>query len=88
MTLLISSGGPGSTGPLKLDGRLTAEEVVELRHACAGVQGQVVLDLTDLQFADRQGVSVLREFKAHGAQFVGVSQYLGLLLGETRNDCS
>jgi len=88
MTLRISSRGPGSTASLKLDGRLTAEEVAELRRACAGVQGQVVLDLTDLQFADRQGLSALREFRAHGAQLVGVSQYLGLLLGETRNNGS
>jgi len=86
MTLRITSNGPGPTARLKLDGRLTAEEVLEVRRACAGVEGRLVLDLTDLQFADRLGVSVLRELRARGAQLIGVSHYLGLLLGETLGD--
>lgn len=86
MTLRITSSSPGHTGRLKLDGRLTGEEVLEVRRACAEVQGQVVLDLTDLQFADRQGVSVLRELRAQGTQLIGVTHYLKLLLGETLSD--
>lgn len=85
MTLRISSNWPGPTSRLKLDGRLTGQEVAELRRAYAGATGKVVLDLTDLQFADRQGVSVLREIRAQGAQLIGVSHYLALLLGETLN---
>ena len=86
MTLRITSNGPGPTARLKLDGRLTAEEVLEVRRACAGVEGRLVLDLTDLQFVDRQGVTVLRELRAEWAQLIGVSHYLGLLLGETLSD--
>jgi len=86
MTLRISAGGPGPTSRLKLDGRLTAEEVLELRRACTAATGRLVLDLTDLQFADRQGVNVLREFRAQGAQLIGVSHYLGLLLGDKPSD--
>ena len=86
MTLRITSNEPGLTARLKLDGRLTGEEVPELRRACAVAKGRLVLDLTDLQFADRQGVSVLRELRAQGAQLIGVSHYLGLLLGETLSD--
>ncbi len=71
---------------LKLDGRLTSEVVPELRRVCAELKSKVVLDLTDLRFADHQGVSVLRELKAQGAQLIGVSHYLGLLLGETLRD--
>jgi anti-anti-sigma regulatory factor len=71
---------------LKLAGRLTAEVVPELMRACAELEAHPVLDLTDLHFADRQGVSVLRELKAQGAQLIGVSHYLGLLLGETLRD--
>lgn len=86
MTLRITSDGPGPTARLKLDGRLTGDEAPEVRRVCAEVEGRVVLDLTDLQFADRQGVSVLRELRARGAQLIGVSHYLGLLLGETLSD--
>ena len=71
---------------LKLDGWLTAEVVPELMRVCAELEAKVVLDLTDLHYADRQGVSVLRDLRVQGAQLIGVSHYLGLLLGETQRD--
>lgn len=86
MTLRITPNGPRPQAVLALDGRLTGDEVAELRHAVDEVEGKAVLDLTGLQFADRQGVSVLRELRAQGAQLIGVSHYLGLLLGETPSD--
>ena len=86
MTLLISPVGPDPATRFKLDGRLTVEVVPELVRVSAELKTQLVLDLTDLQFADRQGVSVLRELRAQGAQLIGVSHYLRLLLGETPSD--
>jgi anti-anti-sigma regulatory factor len=86
MTLRITPTVPGPPAVLTLDGRLTGDEVAELRRSVDEIRGHVVLDLTGLQFADRQGVSVLRELRAHGAQLIGVSHYLGLLLGETLSD--
>lgn len=71
---------------LVLAGRLTAEVVPEFLRVCAERAANAVLDLSDLHFADRQGVRVLRELKAQGAQLIGVSHYLGLLLGETLSD--
>jgi anti-anti-sigma regulatory factor len=71
---------------LKLAGRLTAEVVPELMRVCAEFKAHPVLDLTDLQFADRQGVRVLRDLRAQGAQLIGVSHSLRLLLGETLID--
>ena len=35
-----------------------------------------------LQAADREGLKLLRELKAQGAGFVGVSPYMGLLLAQ------
>ena len=61
---------PGPPAVLTLDGRLTGDEIAELRRAVNEVGGHVSLDLTDLQFADRQGVSVLRELRAQGAQLI------------------
>jgi len=40
----------------------------------------MVLDLSDLHFADRKGVSTLRELQAQGAELLSVSPYLRLLL--------
>jgi anti-anti-sigma regulatory factor len=86
MTFRISTIEADPATGLKLDGRLTAEVVPELRRVCAELRSSVVLDLTDLRFADRLGVSVLRELKAQGAQLIGISHSLGLLLGETLGD--
>jgi len=80
VTLRISTTGPAR---LKLDGVLTGAEVTELRRACAAVNERLVFDLTDLQTADRQGVSALRELRAAGAEIIGASPYIRMLLGET-----
>jgi anti-anti-sigma regulatory factor len=88
MTLRITSTGPRSRVVLTLDGRLTVDEVAELRRAVDEVRGKVILDLTGLQFADRLGVSVLRELKARGAKFTGASPYMRLLLDEAPHDAT
>jgi anti-anti-sigma regulatory factor len=81
MTLRIAKTGLGPPATtVKVDGRLTGDEVPELRGACEEIEGRLVLDLTDLKSADRQGVSVLWELRAKGADFIGVSPYLELLL--------
>ena len=88
MTLRIIPIGPGPPATMKLDGRLTGEAVLELRRVCEGVKGPLVLDLTDLQFADRHGVSTLRELRAQGAELIGASPYLQLLLDGTPHDAT
>ena len=88
MTLRITPIGPESPAAVKLDGRLTGEEIAELRRACEGVNGRLVLDLTDLQFADRQGVSELRALRAHGAEIAGASTYIRLLLDHRAPDAT
>jgi len=60
MTLRIVAIGPSPSATVKLDGRLTVDEVPELRRVCEGVRRRLILDLTELRLADREGVSVLR----------------------------
>jgi len=88
MTLKITPNGLGPPAVLALDGRLTGDEVAELRRAVDEIGGQVVLDLTGLQSADRPGVSVLRELQAHGAKFTGASPYIELLIGNAPLDAA
>ena len=85
MTLKITPTGPCPSAVLTLDGRLTGDEVAELRRAVDEVGGKVILDLTGLQFADRPGVSALRMLKAEGATFTGASPYIALLIGDTEH---
>ena len=73
---------PVGEGVLKVDGQLSGEEAGLLVDACEAMAGHVVLDLTDLQFADRQGVRMLRQLQARGATLTGLSPYLDLLLGD------
>jgi len=80
MTLRITVRALGPPTTVKMDGRLTAEEVPELWSVCAEIEGRLALDLTDLKSADRQGVSALQELRAKGADLIGVSPFLGLLL--------
>jgi anti-anti-sigma regulatory factor len=88
MTLKITLSGPGPAPVLTLDGRLTGHEVAELHRAVAEAGGRVVLDLTGLQFADRLGVTALRELKAHGVSYTGASPYIGHLIGEAPLDAA
>ncbi len=88
MTLRITTIAPGPPPALALDGRLTGDEVAELRRAVDEVGGEVTLDLAGLQFADRSGVCALRELRAHGVRITGASPYLTLLLGEASDDAA
>lgn len=65
---------------LKVDGRLKADDVEELAGAYRSAQGASVLDLSDLQSADRAGVETLRELVSMGAELRGASPYIELLM--------
>jgi anti-anti-sigma regulatory factor len=83
MTLRITLTGSDPPAMLALDGRLTGDEVDELHRAVAELGGQVVLDLTGLQFVDQLAVRALRELQAQGARLTGASPYIELLIGNT-----
>ena len=80
MTLRITLIRPSPSALIKLDGRLTGEDVPELCRVCRQVMGPMSLDLTDLRSVDRQGAGALRELKAKGAEFTGLSPYVRLLV--------
>jgi len=61
---------------IHLAGRLNAEQVHELRGACAAATGPVRLDLTDLLSADAVGLDALRRLRLSGAEIVGAAHYL------------
>jgi hypothetical protein len=64
--------GPGTTQTLKLEGRLAGPWVAALREACGSGQASR-LDLEAVQFADEEGVGLLRELLAGGTALVGCS---------------
>jgi hypothetical protein len=80
MMIVITRVGHDEMQVLKVDGHLSAEDVDVLLTACDAEPGCLVLDLSDLRFADRRGVGTLRELRARGVRFAGLSPYLSLVL--------
>ena len=65
---------------LKVDGWLKADDVEELTQAYEATEGTTVLDLSELQSADRDGAEVLRKLIVLGVEIRGASPYIELLL--------
>ena len=70
----------GSLSTIKVDGRLLSGDTAELVRACQGSCGTLVIDLSDLSFADDEGVSVLKDLRAQGATLRGARLYVATLL--------
>ena len=82
MTLRITETLKGSIMTVKVDGRLVSGDTEALVQACQPHSGTLVVDLSDLHFADDAGICVLQELKAQGARIVGARPYLSLQLAE------
>jgi anti-anti-sigma regulatory factor len=80
--LRITKTLKGPIETIKVDGRLVSGETEVLVEACEDHLGTLVVDLSDLHFADDAGIRVLRELKAQGARIVGARPYLSLQLEE------
>lgn len=66
---------------LKVEGRLSGEEVDELEREARRTPGRVELDLSALLMADERGLALLRSLRDSGASLAGASHFLQLLLG-------
>ena len=82
MTFRITSVSGTDETILRLEGRLGATGLKDLKKAVQAAPGAVLLDLSGLQSADAEGVLALRSFAAKGAKLVGASPYIRQLLDE------
>lgn len=83
MSIRVSILSEAQRTVFKVDGRLRSEDVEELARALRPVHGATVLDLSELQSADRAGVEILREMISLGAEVRNASRYIELLLNGT-----
>jgi ABC-type transporter Mla MlaB component len=77
--LKISEPTASHATTLKLEGRLIGPWVSQLRETCEDrltEAQQVQLDLTDLAYADRSGVTLLMTLRARGVELVNCSPFL------------
>jgi anti-anti-sigma regulatory factor len=65
---------------VRVDGRLSVQGVREFERLAQTIDGPMVLDLTHLVSADDAGVTLLRTFAGQGAQLIGTTPYMQLLL--------
>ena len=70
----------GSATTIKADGRLLAGDTAELIRACEACPAPVVIDLSDLSFADDEGATILKKLRACGATLVGTRPYVAMVL--------
>ena len=71
---------------LKLEGRIVGPWIGELRDACERVMGRgrgLVLDLSGVDFVDREAAALLRQLRARGARLANASPFLAELLKNT-----
>jgi anti-anti-sigma regulatory factor len=74
------------SGILRLEGRLTTENLARFQQAYAELLAggrRLRLDLSGLQFADREAVVLLRALRQRGVAFVGASGFLDALLADS-----
>jgi ABC-type transporter Mla MlaB component len=79
MLKISEAGLPNQSICLKLEGRVVGPWVEELRGICdrylAG-ECSVTLDLSDVSYADTEGVAALNRYKASGVNLANCSPFL------------
>ncbi len=80
MTVRITTAVEDCATRISVAGRLTERDVSELEKACSSVEGPLILDISDLLFADKAGVGELQHLATTDAQLLGTSPYVELLL--------
>lgn len=73
-----------SVTTVKADGRLLSADTAELIRACDVCPAPLVIDLSDLTFADDEGAEVLKKLRAGGATLVGARPYVAMVVKEER----
>ena len=76
----FTTGGPEPV--VHIAGRLAGTAITELKKACDPMQDSVVIDLSNLLFADDEGINTIRTLADKGAQVHGASPFVQLLLDD------
>jgi hypothetical protein len=77
----ISVSTVGDSLVVKVAGALTHEGVAELESVIAPCEGALRLDLSELRSLDEEGLAALQALGEKGAEIVGASPYIALLIG-------
>jgi ABC-type transporter Mla MlaB component len=85
--LRVTRVGAGEeTDFLRVEGRLTAADLARFHQTCAELLARgrgLRLELSGLQFADREAVVLLRALRGRGVELVGASGFVDALLADS-----
>lgn len=79
----------GEVVTLQLEGRVVGPWVAEVRNSCDTLLAQtsgLVLDLTDVSFADSHGIALLQELRSRGITLVNCSAFLAGQIGNEKKE--
>jgi hypothetical protein len=80
MTIRIDYIPYGAKPIVRVAGRLTSTEAAQLKIACRPIASSFVMDLSDLVYADEEGINAIREIVHQGVQIQGASPFVKLLI--------
>jgi hypothetical protein len=80
MRLRITTTKDGQMSIIQIDGQLVGVGVLELERECRAAGLPMALDLSNLRWADSDGVRLIKTFVDKGAQLRGMSPYVEMLL--------
>ena len=78
----ITTTVSGGVTTVKADGRLLSADTAELIRACDVCPAPLVVDLSDLTFADDEGAEVLKKLRTDGATLQGARPYVAMVIKE------
>ena len=79
MLKISQAGTPNHSVTLKLEGRVVGPWVEELRRTCEPLLAEdraLKLDMTEVSYADTEGVAALNSLKARGAKLKNCSPFV------------
>lgn len=80
MGIRIDYNPYGAKPVVRVAGRLTSGAVDQLKKACRPIKASFVIDLSDLVYADDEGISAIREIVDKGVLVQGASPFVKLLI--------
>ncbi len=82
MDIRIEIISEGSETVVRIAGRLSGTAVAQLKKACDPIEDPFVLDLSNLLFADDEGINAIWAIADRGGQVQGASPFIQLLLDD------
>ena len=84
MTIRVSTAAGETVTTIRIEGQLTSSSVPDVRAACDSANPPLLLDLSGLRSADRDGIQALQSLSEAGAELRGASPYINQLLLEAK----